>query len=814
MGTPSSAQMPPDSVNRITSLQKTSPSARVLTRGISFGRSVSQTSISEESLSFNFDTLMEQLAVFYGESITEALSEMQLRAGRQARLLSFEEQRMIVSLAESLSHIQERKEDSEHFQVDVEEGETAQVQASLTELESEDSIQGSRFSSVTALEAESVIPRVKDSLEKLQEHAVFKVLNKRLVHSKPVIERLLHSVQAKPIIKKMMDDEELTTKETAALLAQADHLDAIKTRDPSISLNSLSSAEAAMPYSSEQVIDNPETVRYLLHGISDKAMEGSRDFLEELSEIRLEAQGVLPYARVVDMARQCDLELRVIPKKNKEIQAGRKKLAELNKQFQQLLDHYPQLRQYQKDFHVSSAKDVSELVDFLLEVMIEEREKSHNVSEKMTYAEQALDDWEETQSNVALGKVCQSIRELSETELNSHMKQTLELLADHLRDQVMTQVRAEFEASLRKQLKDLEKGGSERSISVSVGLGGALSAFGVKGAALDFSADYTFKVTGNDDTRIREFHVVSGTGKLSVGDDKVVAGYGSLTLGKSKGRAFRNLDDFVKFHANDIVPVLIGKAKHLPKSVKGAIQAQLQDAHHKKVVANSDQLTLKLQESGLLLPSQAVVVDPIYKPNYAELTVDKKAGKLGASALSEAIGVSLTMTNTVTNFRTRTDLLQTLKENPMHFRARKKSFISFWVPASDAELKQEITNVWIKENKAPKTTKYSDIPEDDREYFASQILGGENFKCNSDGTLQKRVKGPEAIDWVKSQQELLESGVDKATRLEVRRRCQQAIRDQYTERDLYYYTLNAMDGYISTKGNQKKRLADVEKKFP
>lgn len=785
-------------------------------------------------LSDDLGTLLNQVSRRYNERTAKALTTMNLFAGRKLQPLSVEEQVRVMKLAEFVHGAQTRGETEQsvksladrQWSVSGESVDSVSGDSGLGNSES-DSVFGDRQSELSRRSStDSVFGRTKswdgrDELafqryEQLRNHPFMHLLDQQLDGNLKVIHQLLRSEQADPMIEKLVLGEELTPHETSALLAQADHLVAIVKRNSLASLSSMTSAEAAMPFSSEVDITDSEVTREMLTRLGENLKNVGTDRQRRLEKMAEQGDKALGYAEYRDKKRRST-------KDGVHLSASRMRETNFTKEredflaFRALVTSDPELR---KEFDELDFLNLEKMRSILSSVSQEIKlwdTKNKQLEDELKAMDKYLSDWEESDSYKDLGKLCKSLRRLADLAADPNLRETLGLFADHLTDKVFTHIRNEFEADLRQKFRDLEKGGSSREITVSVGLGAGLAAYGIEGLSIDFGLEYTFKVTGNDDTRIREFHIVKTTGKLTGGDEKVLSGSFTAGLTGAKGRVFRNLDDFIRFHSNDLVPLLIGKAEDAICSGVGAIKTRKQRAYRHKAVANSELLTLRLQEQGALLASQRVKAEAQRKPNYAEFTQRKGSLKAGLAALSGMLDASLTFTNTVTDFKTRTDLLQTLKNNPEKFRARNKSFISFWVPASQEELNGPLCKLWNNEpgrEDGKKVKHISELPRDALEELKVQLAAGKDYKFDRAGVLQKRVSGDTGIGWIKYQQRRLQDeSLSKAERIEIREQCKQAILDQYAERDLYYYTLNAMDGYIGAQSGQKDRLAKVEKSF-
>ncbi len=447
-------------------------------------------------------------------------------------------------------------------------------------------------------------------------------------------------------------------------------------------------------------------------------------------------------------------------------------------------------------------------------------ERSEQNKEKQSLAllrvKKALAQWQLSGGNDDLSQVCQALRETANYTEDDHLQETLLLFAEHLTDKVLSNLREEFEIKLHEQLRDLEKGGSDRKVSISMGLGAGLSALGLEAGSLTFGLEYTYAVKGGDDTKVREFHITNASTKLTGGNDHLASLSGTFGTHHAKGRVFRNLDDFIRFHSNDLIPVILGQLHRLPGNIKGIAHSREQRFLRHSVLANAEFLSQRLQEQGIMLPSEKVHVEIDRKPNYARFWEDGQWVKVSVSALEGVFEGSAKALNTVTRFRTRTELLKTLKSNPDKFCARKESFISYWLPLETGEYEKAVCDLWNSEYQADSHTQVSqisEISESQREEIEDRLFGGEEYKKDSNGLVQKRMKGKAVIAWIKEKQTLLQGNtLDDLEKRTIREKMKRAIIDQYNERDLYYFTLNALDGRIGLK-TDRHRLAASEASF-
>ncbi len=380
-------------------------------------------------------------------------------------------------------------------------------------------------------------------------------------------------------------------------------------------------------------------------------------------------------------------------------------------------------------------------------------------------------------------------------------KQALALLKDHVDYQLLEATKKSFEQELMKQLRFLEKGGTEKSFTVSVDIGGAVAAASVSGLSLKGTLEYQFKVTGNDDVRIREHQVFKPSLTLTGGDEKVVSVSADLGASHTNGRVFRNLDEFVRFHSNDLMPLLMGSLSKAPTNIRGAIDTSRANNLHQQITADRRLLSDRLTQLGVILPGDQIHVEQTPIINYADF--DKHSIRTGVtlSALAGVAEGSLHAEASKMRFKTRTNLLPMLRNNPDKAAPPHKSYISYWSPATIRE--KELYKKCL-EGIATDTTGTT-----------AEILN--EFK-EEDGLISRRLHGRDAIERLHELEQNLEHlqlAVQqpnlppqekqrlKKELLIIRDTLKKAIVDQYLERDMYCYTVNAMEGHVGEQAPQK-----------
>ncbi|MCL6269480.1 hypothetical protein M3P05_05940 [Sansalvadorimonas sp. 2012CJ34-2] len=387
--------------------------------------------------------------------------------------------------------------------------------------------------------------------------------------------------------------------------------------------------------------------------------------------------------------------------------------------------------------------------------------------------------------------------------------QTLGLLRDHLDYQILEHTKEKFIQEMRQQLKYLEESGSSRVITITTGIGAAAAVAGVKGIAAGAKFTYEFKVVKGDDGRTREFHIGTPSISAKIGDGKVVSVTASGAYSGAKGRVFRSTEEFIRFHSNDFVPVLMSSMQKIPGNTKGSIDSRRAERLHSHITADRQLLSQRLAELGVIHPGDQVRVKQSKPVNYADFTQHSISGTLTVSALAGVLEGNIKLQNRCTNFRTRTNLRQMLQHNPDKAFPPHIEYLSFWAKADVADvayyrhLQERLTS-------SPGDNPYLDTPQ-----FAAKVIG--QFK-EEDCVVSKRQSGDECIQWLNMKARDLSSHIFGETsassspsqqkrarkkRLEIREQVKSSMMDQFMERDMYYFTVNAMEGHIGEKSPQK-----------
>ncbi len=275
--------------------------------------------------------------------------------------------------------------------------------------------------------------------------------------------------------------------------------------------------------------------------------------------------------------------------------------------------------------------------------------------------------------------VSQSLNTLLKDYPSLPDKELLEGLQLQVKDQLQTQAREEFKQALSKQLSGLEKGGSKTDIVLGFELGVAAAHL----IGVNVGVRYTFDVSARDDGRLIDRSSVTGSIDLVLGEGHIVRADIGGALTASKGRLFENLDDFVDYHANDILPMLLGKAIKSPRNAKGIFKARQSDATHAQTVANRDQLQQKLIAKGILEPGARLVTEDRRRSDYMAISEKSAEGWVQLSALDDMLAGRFTLSNTKTEFRRHVALQDAFHTNPELLAQEPDKYFAVHVQGKD-----------------------------------------------------------------------------------------------------------------------------------
>ena len=188
--------------------------------------------------------------------------------------------------------------------------------------------------------------------------------------------------------------------------------------------------------------------------------------------------------------------------------------------------------------------------------------------------------------------------------------------------------------SMVEQLKDFEKGGTSTSTSMSIGAG-----WGV-GPAVKIGVDLAVgkSISGSDDRRIREGNSI-GLSVGAGGDVGIFKINGKLGGKVVSGTTFKNVEDFVRFHEEDIMLALFRGMPGVSKSFHDRSIAR--SANQKSAAAQEcvDRFNQVAHKFSVLDPNDKVFVPKRIKPKPGRSRT--VAGSLSASfkAGLEAAGI-------------------------------------------------------------------------------------------------------------------------------------------------------------------------------
>ena len=587
------------------------------------------------------------------------------------------------------------------------------------------------------------------------------------------------------VLDKLQQGEYLTDPEASKMLLGLTHIKSRLDVRPS-SLSDIPLVEYANLYMGEDLdLDTVDVIEATVLSTLDKILDQrQKDYIQESHLLR-----------ELEKATQTSLTVKRLPLTIKELKSLRE-TDPLSRLYRKLMGH-PELREYLHDDELSM-DDLHNSLKYLQTSKIETRMDIKALADEVEACSIHSEKDTETKH---LQRLSKTLGRSGKHCGNSLERQAIKLLKDHVDYQILQEVRRNFEEELYKQLSFLEKGGSEKTFTASVNVGAAFSAAGVSGVGLGGKLEYTFKVTGNDDVRVRQFHYVKPTLSLSLGDSKIAQATAEVGADYGKGKVFRNLKEFVDYHSNDFLPMLLGSMGNLPRNAVGTINVRRAQNLHKSVTADRHLLSHRLTQLGVLLPGDQVRVQQTRPVNYADFQQHAVRGQVTLSALAGLMEGKVAVRNSATHFKTRTNLLLMLRNNPDKAKPKHKSYISFWAPATIqekqlyAQLKESVEGDWTG--------------------TSSSLLS--LFK-EEDGLVSRRISNRDAIDWLGGTQRELDdikddiekSSLSKAEledlnkrRFAIRDKLKKAIVDQFLERDMYYYTVNAMEGHVGEEAPQE-----------
>ena len=316
-----------------------------------------------------------------------------------------------------------------------------------------------------------------------------------------------------------------------------------------------------------------------------------------------------------------------------------------------------------ESFDMSSAGQLAGLVERTVTTLKNQYQAQGQNIQAGIYA-QALEQLQKTDGSSSDSKhlvACSNMLDsLKECHNSPAAQELIEGLQAHVSNQLLGLARDEFKEQLKHQLKSLERGGSQQEIVIGFEMG--VAAAHVVG--VNAGIRYTFDATALDDTRIVDRSTVTGSIDLVLGDGHIVRADLKGSVSGGAGKLFGSLDDFVDYHANDILPMLLGSGLKAPKNAKGIVTARKSDAKQLQVTANLPQLEKGLIGQSILNPGDKLRAPGMSRPDY--LTFTEKTGSLKAqvSALEDMLSGSYTLSNTRTEFRKHSPIQDAFRSSP------------------------------------------------------------------------------------------------------------------------------------------------------
>lgn len=243
---------------------------------------------------------------------------------------------------------------------------------------------------------------------------------------------------------------------------------------------------------------------------------------------------------------------------------------------------------------------------------------------------------------------------------------------DHLDDQIKGIAREEFTKALGKQLKSLEKGGSQQEYILSFELGAATAHVVGANAGIRFTLD----ASALNSSLIMDRSTLTGNIDLIIGHNLAVRVDADMSLSAGRGKLFKNLDDFVDFHANDILPVLLGSASKAHKNIKGVIKARQSDSLHARLVADKSKLQQTLIGFGVLNPGDRLIVKDRRRAEYTEVSEKTIAFQAQVNAFEKMLAGSYTLTNKHSEFRRHVAIQDAFRSNPQLLEKEPSRYFS------------------------------------------------------------------------------------------------------------------------------------------
>ncbi len=261
-----------------------------------------------------------------------------------------------------------------------------------------------------------------------------------------------------------------------------------------------------------------------------------------------------------------------------------------------------------------------------------------------------------------LGKLYKALGAVSKSLKPSRLKHTVKMLENQVKSRVQEELKQEFQRQFKASLSELERAGASRSFSFKIEIGAAFSIFGLDILGASGGINYQFKVAANDDSKIMDYRKIEPRVSLNFGSGEVAKADAAIIGEIGEGRTFPNLDEFAAFHSNDMLAVLLNNKKIA--GIKGVHRSRKADSLKKTTTAEVRQLEKELQMLKVISPGDRLVGSLQRRPSYTEFNTKGATLSAGASAMESLLTGGASFSATVKTFTKRTDLVQTLRDNP------------------------------------------------------------------------------------------------------------------------------------------------------
>ena len=275
---------------------------------------------------------------------------------------------------------------------------------------------------------------------------------------------------------------------------------------------------------------------------------------------------------------------------------------------------------------------------------------------------------------------CHTLLEKMSPHLPESDREVARLLQTQVKSQALQEIKNEFKEQLHSKLQHLNRAGTEREVAVAVELGLAASAFGMDAFGAAVKLEYKFNAKSLDSTEIIDDHAFSASLNLSAGNNATIRGDAAITGTTKSGKMFKNLDDYINHHANDLMPLLLEKKltnlKNLRQSAKGIRNTKKADQTGQLAKADLNRLQTMLQANGTLPANQKLTLPEEPEKKYLDTNTRSAKGSLTGSALKGMLSGEFHVSNTRTEYFQKHGWLETLKEEPEHLNHEPARYFS------------------------------------------------------------------------------------------------------------------------------------------